>query len=86
MKLTKDNFVDKDLLLKNIDSDTKDAIWKPIMKNAGEECFKDISAKKDEIAAEMEKPPFNIKKDQCNTAFMSLVTCIHLEGFEVMLR
>lgn len=59
--MAKDNFVDKDLLLKHIDSDVKDAIWKPVMKNAAEECFKDISAKKDEIAAEMEKAPFNIK-------------------------
>lgn len=64
MKLTKDNFVDKDLLLKQIDSDVKEVIWKPVMKNAAEVCFKDISTKKDEIATEMEKAPFNIKVTQ----------------------
>lgn len=72
--------------MKHIDSQVKEAVWKPVMKNAAEECYKDISAKKDEIATEMEKSPFNIKKDQCNTAYMSLITCIHLEGFEVNLQ
>lgn len=86
MKLIKDNSVDKDAMLKYLDTQIKDASWKPVMKESTEECFKDIVEKKDEIAKELEKAPFNIKKDQCNVIFMSMVTCIHLEGFEVRIR
>lgn len=86
MKLIKDNSVDKDAMLKYLDTQIKDASWKPVMKESTEECFKDLVEKKDEIAKELEKAPFNIKKDQCNVIFMSMVTCIHLEGFEVRIR
>lgn len=36
-----------------------------------------------DILKELEVEPFNIKKDQCNVKYMSIVTCIHLEGFIV---
>lgn len=78
-----DGSIDKDALMKHLDDSMKDAAWKTVMKGAGEECYKEISTKKDEIVNELEKAPFNIKKDQCNVQFMSMVTCIHLEGFVV---
>lgn len=83
LKLNKDNGFDKDAILKHIDTNVKEAIWKPIMKSAAEECLKEVTEKKDEIIKELEKAPFNIKKDQCNALYMSMVTCIHLEGFVV---
>lgn len=83
MKLVKDNNVDKDAMLKHLETSVKEAVWKPIMKAAAEECMKEVAAKKDEIVKELEKAPFNIKADQCNVIFMSMVTCIHLEAFEV---
>lgn len=83
MKLVKDNNVDKDALLKHLETSVKDAIWKPVMKSAAEECFKEVAAKKAEIVKELEKAPFNIKADQCNSIFMSMITCMHLEAFEV---
>lgn len=83
MKLVKDNNVDKDAFLKHLETSVKEAMWKPVMKAAGEECIKEVVAKKDEIVKELEKAPFNIKADQCNVVFMSMVTCIHLEAFEV---
>lgn len=84
MKIAKaDGTVDKDAFMKHLDDSMKDPSWKAVMKAAGEECHKDISSKKDEIANELEKAPFNIKKDQCNVQYMSTITCVHLEGFVV---
>jgi hypothetical protein len=83
LKLVKDDAFDKDAIMKHLDTEIKEPTWKLVMKAAGEECIKDITAKKDEIFKELEKEPFNIKKDQCNPVYMSMVTCIHLEGFEV---
>ena len=81
--MTKDDVFDKDAILKHIDKEITDAAWKPVMKTAGTNCINDITSKKEEIFKEMEKIPFNIKKDQCNPVYMSMITCIHLEGFEV---
>lgn len=36
-----------------------------------------------DILKELEVEPFNINKNQCNVKYMSIVTCIHLEGFIV---
>lgn len=71
LKLVKDNSLDKDGLLKHIDDTIKDEKWKPVMKAAAEECNKEITAKKDDIAKEMEAAPFNIKKEQCNVIYVS---------------
>lgn len=83
LKLVKDNAIDKDAVISHLDKEIKEAHWKPVLKAAVEECHKDIMGQKDKIIAELEKAPFNIKKDQCNVLFMSMVTCIHLEGFGV---
>lgn len=85
LKLAKDDAFDKDAVISHLEKDIKEANWKPVMKAAAEECIKDIMAQKDKIITELEKAPFNIKKDQCNVLYMSMVTCIHLEGFEVRL-
>lgn len=83
LNLTKDNNIDKDAMLKYVDR-VKEANWKPVMKAAVEECYKEVIAKKDDIAKELAKAPFNIKPDQCNSLFMAMITCVHLEGFEVI--
>jgi hypothetical protein len=82
-KLMKNTDLDKDAVLAFIDKEMKDATWKSAMKATAEECLKDVAEQKDKIIAELEKAPFNIKKDQCNVLPMSMVTCIHLEGFVV---
>lgn len=83
LKLAKEDAFDKDAIVAHLEKDIKEANWKPVMKAAAEECIKDILAQKDKIITELEKAPFNIKKDQCNVLYMSMVTCIHLEGFGV---
>lgn len=83
LKLVKDNGIDKDAMLKYTDAQVKEANWKPVMKTAIEECHKEITATKDEIVKQLAGAPFNINKDQCNVIFMSMITCVHLEGFEV---
>lgn len=83
--MAKDSVIDKDALLKHIDDSMKEPFWKPVMKAAAEKCVKEITEKKDEIIKEMENAPFNVKKDQCNVTFMSLITCIHIESFKVSL-
>lgn len=82
--MAKDNVIDKDALLKHIDSVMKEPSWKPIMAKGADDCLKEINEKKDEIIKEMESAPFNIKKDQCNAVYMSLITCIHIESFKVL--
>lgn len=86
MKLLKDINIDKDACLKYVDTQTKDAIWKPIMKASTEECFSELSTKRDEISKELEEAPFNIKKDQCNVMPMAFLTCVHLTSFAVYIR
>jgi hypothetical protein len=85
-KLMKDIDLDKDAVHAYIDKEIKDASWKTAMKATTEECLKDVAEQKDKIIGELEKAPFNIKKDQCNVLPMSMVTCIHLEGFVVSQR
>lgn len=83
LKLTKDNDIDKNAMLQYADLQIKDASWKLVFKSAIEECYNEIKTKKDEIIMELEKAPFNIKRDQCNVTYMTMITCIHLEGYEV---
>lgn len=71
LKLVKDNGLDKDALVKHIDGTIKDDNWKPVMKTAAEQCYKEITAKNDDIVKEMEAAPFNIKKEQCNVIYVS---------------
>lgn len=82
-KLLKDNSIELPALLKYVETQVKEPDWVPIFKSACEQCHKDITAKKDEIIKELEKDPFNIPKEKCNSTYMSMVTCIHLEGFAV---
>ncbi|CRL06747.1 CLUMA_CG019503, isoform A, partial [Clunio marinus] len=81
-KLTKGDGVDKEAFLNHVENKVLEPIWKPIMKNAVEECYKGVSRKTDEIVKELEDDPFNIKRDECNPIYMSIVTCIQLEAFE----
>ena len=86
LKLIKNNTIDKDAMTNHLDKELKEAFWKAPMKEAVVECHKDLMAEKDKIISELEKAPFNIKKDQCNVLYMSMVTCIHLSGFIVSLK
>lgn len=83
LKMIKDNAMDKDAMLKQVDAGVKEASWKPVMKAATEQCFTDVTKDKDEIVKTLEAAPFNIKKDQCNVLYMSMMTCVHLEAFSV---
>jgi hypothetical protein len=83
LKLIKDNDLDKDAMVAYVEKEMKDASWKTALKATVEECHKEVKAQKDKITAELEKAPFNIKKDQCNALSMAMITCIHLEGFVV---
>jgi hypothetical protein len=70
-------------MLAYMDKEIKDAHWKTALKATVEECHKEVKAQKDKILGELEKAPFNVKKDQCNALPMAMITCIHLEGFVV---
>lgn len=83
LKLEKSGMPDKDAIMKYIDTEIRDEIWKPVLKSAAEKCLKDITTGKDKIMSEMEKTPFNMKKDQCNVLPFALITCIHLQGMLV---
>jgi hypothetical protein len=83
IKLMKETDLDKDAILAHLDKEMKDAGWKVAMKETAEKCIKDLTEHKSEVIEELEKIPFNIKKDQCNPIPMSMITCIHLEGFVV---
>lgn len=83
LKLIKDDDINKQAALNFIESNTKDPIWKPVYKSSLEICFKEINEKMPDILKELQAEPFNIKRNQCNVKYMSIVTCIHLEGFIV---
>lgn len=70
--------------MKHLESSVKDPIWKPILKVAIENCMKDVVIKREEIVKDLEKAPFNIKTDQCNSIFLAMFSCIQLETFAVI--
>jgi hypothetical protein len=83
MKLSKNNAIDKEAMQKQVATATKDAFWKPVLRDVVEKCYNDVTAKKDRIVAEMEKSPYNVRRDQCNVLFMAMITCVQLQSFAV---
>lgn len=62
---------------------TDEAEWKPILKSVIPDCNKKVNAKFSEVQKKMEAAPYNIKKDQCNVKFGSIIACIEMESFQV---
>lgn len=85
LKLVKGTDLDKDAILTYLNNEVKDANWKTAIKEVSDECVKELLENKNKIVEDLEKSPFNIKKDQCNALPMAMITCIHLEGFVVIL-
>jgi hypothetical protein len=83
LQLVKGGLIDKDALLKHIESDSKSQEWKFVLKTATEKCYKDLANAKDEILSAFEKPPNNFKKDECNVTLFAVGYCIRLQGFQV---
>lgn len=83
LKLVKDNVIDKDAFIKFVDTEIKEACWKPVIKASFEKCHTDVMAKKDDIMTTWEKAPFEIKKDQCQPIFMAILGCLAVADFEV---
>lgn len=82
-KLLKENDVDKDGLLKYLDSAIDDEKWRKIFKTSFEMCLKEVNEKIEEIQKKFEEAPHNIKKEKCNVKFMAIKTCTMLEAFKV---
>lgn len=83
LKLMKDNNVDRIALLKYFETQLKETHWESIAKTAFEKCFMEINYRKDDIYSELEKAPYNIKKDQCNVIFLTTLACIQVTNFSV---
>jgi Mor family transcriptional regulator len=82
-KLLKDKDIDKDGLLKHLDTAIDDDKWREIFKSSFETCLKEVNEKISEIQKKFEEAPHNIKKEQCNVKFMAIKTCTVLEAFKV---
>lgn len=83
LKLSKDDGIDKDALLKFMETTTTEPYWKVAGKTVGEQCMTEVTTKKDEIIKAFEKAPFNIKKEQCNPIYAYMTACISFEAFKV---
>ena len=81
--LIKNGSIDKDAALSYVNKTVDNDEWKSVYKVAVEVCSKEIDKNYSEIVKKFEVAPFNISSDQCNVKYMSLVTCINLEGFSV---
>lgn len=82
-KLLKEKDIDKDNVLKYLDTAVDDEKWRNIFKASFEVCFKEVNEKIAEIQKKFEEAPHNIKKEQCNVKFMAIKTCTMLEAFKV---
>ncbi|KAL7024924.1 hypothetical protein ACKWTF_013253 [Chironomus riparius] len=83
MKLVKDNTVDKDAFQKMVDSYvTKDVeYWRQPLKDAYDHCQKTLMSDLAKVTDFFSKPPYNIKKEDCDVQYVALFTCIHLDSF-----
>lgn len=69
--------------MKYADSIIEDAEWKPVIQTAVKECNKRVTAKLADVQKKMEAAPYNVKKDQCNVKFGSIIMCIKEQAFTV---
>lgn len=60
-----------------------DPEWKPVFESAVKECHKKVNAKLSDLLKKMEAIPFNVKKEECNVKYESMITCFMVETFTV---
>lgn len=85
LKFIKNGDLDEAELLKYVDKVIEDADWKPVFQTVVKECHKKVNAKLDKVRNKMEAAPFNVKKDQCNVKYGSVLTCTKVDSFDVSL-
>lgn len=85
LDLIKNDNIDEDAVLSYVDKTVDNDEWKSVYKVAVGVCLKEIVRDSAEIVKKFQNAPFNITSDQCNVKYMSLMTCIRLEGFSVSL-
>lgn len=83
MNLIKDNDIDKTALLEYLDSKTSDPDMKELMRVVAEKCTNDAHSKKDEILQVFERPPFSIKRGECNAVHHYMTVCLNMQIFRV---
>lgn len=81
--LIKNGSIDEDAVSSYVDKTIDNDEWNSIYKVAVEVCLNEIDKDLSEIVKKFENAPYNISSEQCNVKYMSLVTCINLEGFSV---
>lgn len=83
LKFAKGDDLDEEMLINFMEKVIDEAEWRPILKSVIPECNKKVNAKFSEVQKKMEAAPYNVKKDQCNVKFGSIVACIKMESFQV---
>ena len=83
--LIKNGSFDEDAVISYVDKTVDKDEWKSVYKIAVEVRMKQIDKDLSEIVTKFKDAPFNISSDQCNVKYMSLATCINLEGVSVSL-
>lgn len=84
--LIKNGSLDEDAMLSYVDKTLDNDEWKSIYKVAAGVCLNEIDKDLSEIVKKFQDAPYNISSEECNVKYMSLVTCINLEGFSVSLQ
>lgn len=69
----------QDEFIRYIESQTKDPIWKPVVKREAVACLASTTRKYGEIRKLLEAPEHNIRPEDCNIRFMAVVDCIFLK-------
>lgn len=83
--LTSENDINEGAALEYFNSHTQDATWNPVLKTSVEECINKVNTKFSELSNVFGASPFNLKNDECNVKYMSIVTCIELNIYTVRL-
>lgn len=83
LKFVKEGDLDEAELLKYVDKVIEDNEWKPVFQAIIKDCHKKVNAKLSTVQTKMEAAPFNVKKDQCNVKYGSLLTCTKIDSFDV---
>ena len=66
--------------MKYVDSQNLDPIWKPVVRKEAVYCLASTTRKHGEIKRILEGPENNIKPQDCNIRFMSVVDCMLLKS------
>lgn len=85
MGLTSENDINESAAIEYFNSHTKDEVWNTVLKSSVEECINNVKSKFTELSNVFGAPQFNLKNDECNIKYMSIVTCIELNIYTVRL-